>query len=231
MERKSKEFIKCNSMKKVLLRSVLLLVVLLTAGQGSAQGLGGLLKQVGTSVAGSQSDDSSSQQNVVASLLGSLIGTDKISTKALVGKWDYSSPAVAFESDNFLKQAGSAIVSQTVEKKMQTHLTKLGFTPGKVKYTFNEDGTYAMTLKNRTFTGTYKLDGATITFTPKGLISKSVTANMKVVGNQMQLTFKADKLLDFLGTVGAAAGSTVLNSVGTLAGSYQGMQLGFRFSK
>ncbi len=65
-------------MKKVLLRSVLLLVVLLTAGQGSAQGLGGLLKQVGTSVAGSQSDDSSSQQNVVASLLGSLIGKEKI---------------------------------------------------------------------------------------------------------------------------------------------------------
>jgi hypothetical protein len=219
-------------MKKVAFRTALVLALCLATGQGNAQSLGGLLKKVGEAAAGGQSSESTDGgQGLVASLLGNLIGTDKVSAEALVGEWSYTSPAVAFESDNFLKKAGSTIVSQTVEKKMQTYLTKLGFTPGKVKYTFAEDGTYTMTLKNRTFEGTYALEGSTITMTPKGLISKPMTANMKVVGNQMQLTFKADKLLDFLGTLGSAAGGTLLKSVGTLAGSYQGMQMGFRYSR
>ena len=47
----------------------------------------------------------------------------------------------------------------------------------------------------------------------------------------MQITFKADKLLDFLTNITTMTGNSTLNMIGNIASGYDGMQLGFQFKK
>ncbi len=88
-----------------------------------------------------------------------------------------------------------------------------------------------MRIGSRTSTGTYTVRDNEITLKRKGLLSHPATANLALKGKEMQITFKADKLLEFLTNIATMTGNSTLNMIGNIAAGYDGMQLGFRFKK
>ena len=169
--------------------------------------------------------------NVLGSIFQNLIGTAKVENSSLKGDWTYESPAVVFESSNLLRKAGGSLMTNTAEKTLQKYLAKIGFEEGKVDISFDGDSTYTMTIGSRNSTGTYTVQDNEITLKRKGLLSRPVTANLALKGNEMQITFKADKLLDFLTNITTMTGNSTLNMIGNIASGYDGMQLGFQFKK
>lgn len=114
---------------------------------------------------------------------------------------------------------------------MQKYLAKIGFEEGKVDISFDGDSTYTMMIGSRNSTGTYTVQENEITLKRKGVLSRPATANLALKGNEMQITFKADKLLEFLKNITTMTGNSTLNMIGNIASGYDGMQLGFQFKK
>lgn len=216
-------------MKSIKVKLLVLCACLFWANQADAQ-LGGFLKNVlGNSV---QKDTSEQQSSgVVSSLLQHLIGTEEVDNANLKGKWSYESPAVVFESSNFLQKAGGTLVTNTLEKTLQKNLNKIGFEAGKVEFEFDGDSTYTIKIGGRLSEGTYHVEGSNITLARKGVLSYPVTANVAIEGSEMQMTFKADRLLDFLTRISSLSNNSMMNTIGKVAGSYDGMQLGFQFKR
>lgn len=122
------------------------------------------------------------------------------------------------------------MVANQLESKMETYLEKLGFEEGKVKLNFDGSSSFTLTVNSKDVSGTYSVSESTITFSRSGL-SKSVSANISLSGSDMQITFEADKLLDFVSSIASLSSSSLMSTVSSLADSYDGMQLGFEFEK
>lgn len=129
------------------LKSLLASLGLAFAVNSHAQ-LGDILRSVAGGAA-TQSEQSGSAGQGITAVLQNLIGTATVSSSSLNGTWVYESPAVVFESSNLLKKAGGSLVTGTIEKKMQTYLTKIGFAPGKVEITFDGNDKYTMKIGDR----------------------------------------------------------------------------------
>lgn len=70
--------------------------------------------------------------------------------QTIVGEWGYIQPALALKSDNALAQAGSSLMSGTIEKKMATYYEKVGLKVGSAAITLTEDKQFALTMGKRT---------------------------------------------------------------------------------
>lgn len=175
---------------------------------------------------------SSSIGQTVGSVVDNMIGTKNVSAKSLVGTWKYKQPAVAFESENAISTIGGSVASGKIETKLATIFSKVGITPGKLSITFKSDGTFSTVVKSKTITGIYKLNGSTITFAKSTTAKTKITANVKM-GTTLQLTFKTDKLLQFVQQFASVASSVnnSLTTVTSLMKNYKGMQVGMRFNK
>ena len=210
--------------KNVLKVCSLLLCCCSTAAQAQdlKSVLSGVLSKVTSSV-----DSTSTLTNV----LGSLIGTTKVEPAQLAGTWQYSQPAVAFESEDVLNKIGGTAVATTVEKKVAAQLTKLGISSGAMTLTFATDSTFTCKIKTKTVTGKYTVKDATIQFT--FVTGKTISANVKLTGTVLQVSFKADKLLTFVQTVSSLAKTSnqTLTAITSMVNSYKGMQLGLKFNK
>ncbi len=224
-------------MRKMTLKLFLLGLGMAFSVHADAQSqLGGLLKNVlgGTTTTTTTDDDTSgttTTTSVLSSLFQYLVGTSSVSNSSLKGDWSYESPAVAFESESLLKKAGGSLMASTAEKTLQGYLEKVGFEAGKVLLSFDGSETFTMTIGSKSFTGTYTVSDNEITFQRQGLLSTPVTANLALQGSSLQITFEADKLLEFLTKISSLTGSSTMNLISSIAGSYDGMQLGFQFTK
>lgn len=239
-------------------KTLLILIAMLTMGvaQSSAQNVLDLLKGLGSSTKTEQADStkSTSSSSSTSSVLGGLgnfvaglLGTDKVNHNSLIGTWNYTRPAVVFESENMLTNVGGMAAGKAAEDKLQTYLDKIGFTAGKVKMTFNEDGTGKVTYGSKNISFQWSVTDSDLTinlasstlskFTSGSNLSKytSFKMNCKVNLTNIQLSFKADKLLDFISKVVSAAGTAANNStISTIAGlanKVDGMYLGLTLEK
>lgn len=220
-------------MKKMSLKLLLLGVGMLFSMSADAQ-ITNLLKNVlGNIKTETSSDDTTSetQSGGIVSLFKNLIGTAKVDGSSLKGNWSYESPAVVFESENLLKKAGGSLITSTAEKTLQKYLRKIGFEEGKVSISFDGDESYTMQIGTKSINGTYTVADNEITLQRTGLLSQPIKANLALQGNEMQITFKADKLLEFLTKISSLTENSTLNLIGNIAGGYDGMQLGFQFKK
>ena len=206
-------------MKKMSVKWIVVCWSLLFTTTASAQ-LGNLLKNVLGANKGTETQQTETEEkgNVLGSIFQNLIGTAKVENSSLKGDWTYESPAVVFESQNFLNKAGGSLMANTAEKTLQKYLAKIGFEEGKVDISFDGDSTYTVQENE-------------ITLKRKGVLSRPATANLALKGNEMQITFKADKLLEFLKNITTMTGNSTLNMIGNIASGYDGMQLGFQFKK
>ena len=146
-----------------------------------------------------------------------------------MGTWTYQEPAVAFESDNLLKSAGGTVAASSVESKLNTSLTKYGFTKGVSTIVFGSDNTYTCTAKGKTVSGTYEVSGSTISFKKSGVTAAK--GNIKLSSGVLQITFQSDALLKGVSALGTVSSNSSISTISKLAGSYDGMQVGMKFTK
>lgn len=195
--------------------------------KGNAQDLKDILSGIMSSATSSKTATSAKDA------LESLIGTKTVSQNQLTGTWNYTRPAIAFETTDLLNKIGGSVVSTKIENKIATILSKYGIKAGILTFTFQEDNTFTSKLNQKTLTGTYKLNKANITFTYTN--KRSISANIKQSGSSLQLTFTADKLLAFLKEVNSElakeTSNETLSTISSLLNAYKGMQLGLQFNK
>lgn len=198
-----------------------------------------------------QTSSSSSSKSSIVQGLGNivvgLLGTDKVSSYSMYGKWNYTKPAITFESENFLTNMGGMAASQALANKMQTYLDKIGFTAGTLQMNFNEDGTGAIVYKTKNIPFQWSVQDSDLTINlASGTLSKltsssklskytSFKMNCKMNLTEMQLSFKADKFAEFLkkviNAVGSKADSSAISGVAGIANKIEGMYLGLSFGK
>lgn len=149
----------------------------------------------------------------------------------LTGTWTFSGSCIEFESDNLLQKAGGSVASSAVEKKLDGYLSKAGIKPGNMQFTFAQDSTFTVKVSGKEKKGTYSYDAENKKMTLK--FSKLFTTNpqVKCTSSELDLLFDADKLLKLITYISSKSGNSTLQSLSTLAGSYDGMLLGLAFKK
>ncbi|MBO4663333.1 MAG: DUF4923 family protein [Bacteroidaceae bacterium] len=159
-----------------------------------------------------------------------IIGTQGVSASAIKGTWAFSEAVLAFKSQEQEASLGSSAPVTKAQTYLQKGLEKAGISSGKVSFTFNDNGTLAVTVGDKTFNGTYTLEGSNISITG---IGKSTTANISLTGGKLQLAMPADKLIALTQSVSATAtqASTTLSTVAGLLNSLQGTYVGLVLTK
>lgn len=219
-----------------------------------AQSILDVLKNVQSSKSTEQTDDNKSTSNTTNSLLSGLgnlvaglLGTDKVNENSIIGTWTYDQPAVVFESENILTNVGAMAASTAVEEKLQTYLDKVGFTKGKMTINFKEDKTGSVTYNNKTIPFQWSVAETELTINLGNSTQNQLTSltnlgkytsfkiNCKLGLGSMQLSFKADKMAQFISKVLSVAGqsssNTTLSTIATAASKIDGMYLGLTFTK
>ena len=206
---------------RTIFKSIIIASILCIAGNtSSAQTLKDIL-------------DKAANNSTVTEIVEKVTGVN-ISKGDIKGTWNYTGSAVKLESENILKSAAAGAAATQIEKKLDEYLAKAGLKTGTFSFTFNEDNTFATTVKGKSFNGTYTLseDGKTIELKyGKTLGSTGITAAAQINASTFELLFKADKLLDLIGKLTANTNNTTLKTIGTLAGQYDGLKIGLELQK
>ena len=205
-------------MKRIII-SIMAAAVCLTGQTASAQTLKDLLKKA---------TNNETVKNVVESVTGTTLPVD------VKGTWTYSGTAVKFESEDLLKSTAASLAAGQVEDKLDEYVQKVGIKAGTFSFTFNEDKTFVVTVKGKNFNGTYTVseDYKTMTLQfGKTFATKPFTAAISATSSQLDLLFQADKLLELLEKLTASSNNATLKTVSTIAGQYDGMQLGLELKK
>lgn len=180
----------------------------------------------------------SSTSEKLAGLAGSLLSSDKIDINSLHGSWGYKAPAVTFKSDNLLKKAGGAAVSETIEGKLSTYYSKLGF--DQMTLVVNEDNTFEMKLKKITLKGsitpvTDDNSQANFVFNFKAAgkvnIGKLDTYVQKSALGTVSIMFDISKLISLVNKVSSVTNISSVKTLSTTLSSYDGMCAGFELTK
>jgi hypothetical protein len=213
-------------MKKIFVVGAFLIAGLWQANTASAQ-LSNILNQVvsATTAATSGSESSSLISNLIASVTGDLTTTQA----NLVGTWSYSAPCVQFESENALSKAGGTVIAEKVESKLDKIYTKVGIKSGTLTFTFDESGSCTYGIGSNLREGTYTFDSDKKMVTITTSLGRQVNAYVSISGSNMGLTFDASKMLVLFQSVSSKM--TSLATISTIAGQYNGMKVGFEFTK
>lgn len=175
--------------------------------------------------------DAQDLKSILTGVAKAVVGDKATTSSSIIGTWKYVGPQCQFESESLLAKAGGEVAAKEVEEKMQTIYNKVGMSG--CEYTFNEDGTYSYTLKKRTMSGTYTFDDKEKTITMKGKLGVKTVAHVTVTGSEMSLVFNADKLMSVLKTVTGAVSkvNSTAATINSVAGTYDGLMLGFDLKK
>ena len=157
-------------------------------------------------------------ENIVNTITGK-------NTASMVGTWSFSGSAIEFESDNLLQAAGGTVAATAAESKLNEQLNKFGITEGKLAFTFNAR------LGTRNMGGTYSYDKSTGKVNLKFAKLVGINAKVNCTSSNMDLLFNSDKLLDLITFLSSKSSNTTLQTISSLAESYDGMMLGFALKK
>ncbi len=196
-----------------------------------------------------QKDSDKGGLGALGSFLTGIMGIDDGNANRWVGTWTYKQPAIIFESDNMLTNVGAMAAGKTVESKLQSYLNKIGFTAGKVTLTLHEDSTGVLVFAKKNIPFQWSVEGSDMTIklgnktvasellgnrTQLGKLT-TFTINCKQTMNELQLSFKADKLMQFINKVLAVTGKTsnnsMLSTIAGLANKVDGMYIGLTLEK
>ena len=213
-------------MRKNILTCVAVVTLAWTSTNAFAQfDLGKLVKS------GVNAVSKSASTSDLVSGLTSVFSSKKVATvEDLVGSWTYTEPAVVFTSGNLLKSAGGKMASATIEKNLQTQLSKVGITKGKLKMNFTKDGKFTQTVAGKTLKGTFTVNGKSVVLKYAGQV-KQVIGTTQVDGNNLLIVMDVSKLLGYMKTLGALSGNQSLKTATSLLGSMDGMLCGLRLNK
>lgn len=194
------------------------------------------IKDILGGLAGSSDSTKTSSSNplgALGSVLGNVLANDKFTVDDIVGSWNYSSPAVSFQSDNALKKIGGAGAATAVEKKLAPYYKTIGLTS--TTLTVDADHNFTMKLGVAQLKGTIEKaedGGLVFAFNAFGKISLGkVSAHATKAGSTLNLTFDATKLIQILTKVAGVLNNTTLKAVTDLVNSYDGIYIGFKLNK
>lgn len=156
--------------------------------------------------------------------------TDK-NTASMTGTWTFTGTALEFESDNLLQKTGGSLASSAVEKKLDEQLAKIGIKPGQLTFTFDADSTFTATVGSKPLNGTYSYDASTQKVNLKFVKLIGLNAKVNCTSSSMDLLFNADKLLQLLTYLSSKSNNSTLQTIGSLAESYDGMLVGLGLEK
>ena len=197
--------------------SVAMLLVVSTSMRAQVS-LGNILNKVSEVANATSSSQSSSSGSLLSGLTSVFSSSKTAKAKDLVGNWSYEEPAIVFSSNNVLKSAGGKVVSATLEKQLQSKLSKYGISKGKMKMTFDNKGNFTQTIAGKTLKGTYTCSGKNVVLKYGGT-------------TQQMIVMDASKLLTYVKVLGTLSGSSSLKTATSLLGSMDGMQCGLRLTK
>ncbi len=166
--------------------------------------------------------------NGLGNMLQSVLGLDNITKANIVGTWTYSQPGCAFTSQELLAQAGGEVVASTVKSKLAPTFTKVGINSSSTSITFNQDGTFSANIAGKPWSGTYTFDEANYKVNLQGLLL-NINCYVKKNSDGIALLFEASKLLTIVQTMAAKGNNTTVKAIGSIAGSYDGLRVGFDF--
>lgn len=208
-------------------RIVLIIFSLFLTNQINAQfNLGSIIGKV-------TGNDSDSTTSVVGSILGNVVATDNIELSQLVGTWNYSGPAVGFQSDDILKSIGGSAASATIENKLKDYYTKAGL--NNLILTIDSEAGFSMKTKYVTLKGTIEKgnDGIFVfNFSAFGKVKiGKLNAYTTLSGNTLSLTFDVKKLIDLAKKLSEISKNSTAQSAISLLESYDGVTAGFKLKK
>ena len=192
-----------------------------TAGKSSGAASGSALGSVLSGVL---------QGGTLGNVITSVIGAQTIKAGDLVGSWKYSAPGCAFTSDQLLAKAGGEVVAGQVKDKVLPYYQQIGISSSNTNITFKEDGTYSASFRGTPMSGKWTYDEASSKVTLQALVL-NINCYAKRNANGIALLFEASKLLTLLQTMAAMSGNTTIQAVGDISKSYDGLRIGFDFTK
>ena len=170
------------------------------------------------------------QGGTLGNVITSVIGAQKVSAKDLVGTWTYSGPGCAFTSDQMLAKAGGEVIAGQIKDKVLPYYQQIGFSSSNTTITFNQDGTYSASFRGTPMSGKWIYDEESSKVTLQGLLL-NINCYAKRNANGIGLLFEASKLLTLLQTMAAMSGNANIQAVAELSSSYDGLRIGFDFTK
>lgn len=233
-------------------KSIFILMALFCIGatESQAQSLLDLLKSGASKTQNDSAQSSSSNNNILSGLgnvVSGLLGTSSVNSRSLVGTWNYTQPSIVFESEDMLTNVSGIAAGKAAEQKLQGYLDKIGFTAGSMKITFDQDGKGSISYGTKNIPFQWSVEGADLTINLSGSTlskltsSKSISkytsfkVNCKLGLGSLQLSFKADKLAEFISkivsTVGKSNSYSTIGSIAAIISKVDGMYLGLTFGK
>ena len=170
------------------------------------------------------------QGGTLGNVIISVIGAQKVTAQELIGAWNYSGPGCAFTSENLLAKAGGEVAATRIKEKALPYYQQIGITSQNTNITFKQDGTYTATFRGTPMSGKWTYDEASSKVTLQSLL---LTINCYAKRNYtgIGLLFESSKLLNILQTMAALSGNQNIQAVGEISKTYDGLRLGFDFSK
>lgn len=170
------------------------------------------------------------QGGTLGNVIISVIGAQKVTAQDLIGAWTYSGPGCAFTSENLLAKAGGEVAATRIKEKALPYYQQIGITSQNTAITFKQDGTYTASFRGTPMSGKWTYDEASSKVTLQSLL---LTINCYAKRNYtgIGLLFESSKLLTILQTMAALSGNQTVQAVGDISKSYDGLRLGFDFTK
>lgn len=226
-------------MKRITLITLILAALITVPSASASPDLKDLLKGAASNIGGSGNSDTKSGGSDVLSgiqgLVEGLISKSNLTEDDLVGNFQYSAPAVAFQSSNLLQKAGGAAASGVITSKLAPYYEKVGI--NQLKATFNKDKTFQFTIKKVKLTGTFEKDTESETgdfifkFNAGGKIPLGhFKSHVEKVGSKLTITFDASKLITLVNTIASISGQSTLKTVASMLNSYDGLNCGFELT-
>lgn len=170
------------------------------------------------------------QGGTLGNVIISVIGAQEVTAQDLIGAWTYSGPGCAFTSENLLAKAGGEVAATRIKEKALPYYQQIGITSQNTAITFKQDGTYTANFRGTPMSGKWTYDEASSKVTLQSLL---LTINCYAKRNYtgIGLLFESSKLLTILQTMAALSGNQTVQAVGDISKSYDGLRLGFDFTK
>lgn len=217
-------------MKKIVFAKVLVLAAMLmgSACANAQINLGNILSGIAGKNGKGESSEASSASGLLSGLTSIFSKDKQASTENIVGTWEYSEPAITFESDNLLTKAGAGIASNKLEEKLQEQLSKIGIDKGAFTITFNEDGTFTETFGEKSIKGKWKVEDSKLNLV---FGQKAIPINTQLNGNKLMIVTDATKILDLIKGIASKSSNSNIQTISTLMKGIDGMNAGLTLVK
>ena len=209
-------------MKKNIIKLAVMVLMLIGGGNSaSAQlNLGNILGGI---------TGNSNTSDLVSGLTSIFSSNKQATADNIVGTWSYDSPAIVFESEDFLTKTGAALAANKLETSIQNTLAKYGITKDKFSITCKEDGTFTETIRGKSYSGKWAVEDSKLQLTYQ---LKTMEITTQKEGDQLMFVTDASKLLNLIHTLGAkTATNSSLSTITALAKNINGMKVGLTLVK